>query len=101
MVDMKKNLIPAVLALVCMAACSQPGSYTVNGKNATDGKTVYLIDKISGETIDSTVVSGGTFTLKGRKHLAEPLLQRRQARHREPGRQQPQRVGPERKAHRL
>ena len=65
MADMKKNLIPAVLALVCMAACSQPGSYTVNGKNATDGKTVYLIDKISGETIDSTVVSGGAFTLKG------------------------------------
>ncbi len=62
---MKKNLTLAVLALMGAAACSQPGAYTVNGTNATDGATVYLTDKATGEVIDTTTVSGSTFTLKG------------------------------------
>ncbi len=62
---MKKNLILATLALVGAVACSPKGAYTVNGKNAPEGITVYLIDKFSDEAIDSAVVSAGQFTLKG------------------------------------
>ena len=67
---MKKYLIFLALAVAGIFACScstNNANYTIKGSNAPkDGITVYLTDQISKVPIDSTVVSGGSFTMKGK-----------------------------------
>ena len=45
-------------------ACTQGTRYSVRGTAPEDGRKVYLLDMITNEPINSTVVSGGTFQMK-------------------------------------
>ena len=65
---MKKLVFLASAILAVMAAsCSQEGvKYVVKGTGPEDGVVVRLIDKLSDEPIDSAVVKGGVFQMKGR-----------------------------------
>ena len=50
-----------------MLSCSTGVTCVVRGSDSpTDGATVYLVDQTTMERIDSTVVSSGTFRMKGR-----------------------------------
>lgn len=50
-----------------MLSCSTGVTYVVTGSDSpTDGATVYLVDQTTMERIDSTVVSSGTFRMKGK-----------------------------------
>ena len=63
------SVILFVLATVAaLVSCSENSvKYTVNGFNAPEeGSTVYLTDKTTMVHIDSAVVSGGTFRIKGK-----------------------------------
>ena len=65
---MKKLVFLASAILAVMAAsCTQEGvKYVVKGTGPEDGVVVRLIDKLSDEPIDSAVVKGGVFQMKGR-----------------------------------
>ena len=57
----------AVAALGLLACSGNNVKYNVKGINAPeDGAAVYLVDALSSERIDSAVVSGGTFQMKGK-----------------------------------
>ena len=57
----------AVAALGLLACSGNNVKYNVTGINAPeDGAAVYLVDALSSERIDSAVVSGGTFQMKGK-----------------------------------
>ena len=65
---MKKGLFLALaLSLAGALAChGKDVKYEVKGTNAPkDGAKVYLVDQATKSPIDSSVVSGGVFTLKG------------------------------------
>lgn len=64
---MRKSLL-LVFAIIWTFACSNHNvTYNVKGVNASaDGVAVYLVDQISREPIDSTVISGGNFEMKGK-----------------------------------
>lgn len=62
---MKKLIVFAALAMATVTAQAQQVKYTINGVSSDNGGKVYLIDKLSGATIDSTVVKGGKFLMKG------------------------------------
>ena len=53
-------------ALLIMACTQDNTRYSVRGTAPEDGRTVYLLDMITNEPINSTVVSGGTFQMKGK-----------------------------------
>ena len=53
-------------ALLIMACTQDNTRYSVQGTAPEDGRTVYLLDMITNEPINSTVVSGGTFQMKGK-----------------------------------
>ncbi|MBR5735188.1 MAG: AhpC/TSA family protein [Bacteroidales bacterium] len=60
------SILALFVAAVVSVACSQDtAKYVVKGTAPEDGKTVYLIDQISSEPIDSAVVNGGSFVMKG------------------------------------
>ena len=63
------------LAAACVIACNgNDAKYNVSGNNAPeDGAVVRLVDKLTESPIDSAVVAGGTFTMKG-KAPKEALL---------------------------
>ena len=65
---MKKLVFLASAILAAMAAsCSQEGvKYVVKGTGPEDGVLVRLIDRLSDTPIDSAVVKGGVFQMKGR-----------------------------------
>ena len=65
---MKKLVFFASAILAAMAAsCSQEGvKYVVKGTGPEDGVLVRLIDRLSDTPIDSAVVKGGVFQMKGR-----------------------------------
>jgi thiol-disulfide isomerase/thioredoxin len=68
LMDMKKLsiLMLAVAATVLLACSSDSANYNITGVNAPkDGAMVYLLDQISAATIDSAVISGGSFNMKG------------------------------------
>ena len=62
------SLLLLAFATLGAASCSDNlVKYQLTGIGAPeDGKTVYLIDQLSSERIDSTVVSGGAFQMKGK-----------------------------------
>ena len=62
------SFVLLAVAAAGMLACTQNQvKYDVTGQNAPeDGAVVYLIDHISSAHIDSTVVSGGAFRMKGK-----------------------------------
>ena len=62
------SILMLSVAAAGMLACSGNDSkYVITGKNAPqDGVTVYLIDRIVEDYIDSAVVSNGTFEMKGK-----------------------------------
>ena len=64
----KLSFIFLTFAAIGAVACSDGNvKYNVSGSGAPeDGKTVYLIDGINSERIDSAVVAGGSFQLKGK-----------------------------------
>ena len=62
-----KKYVYSVLALLTVLACSQNTvKYDVKGTGPEDGAKVLLIDQITSEPIDSAVVSGGVFQMKGK-----------------------------------
>lgn len=62
-----KQIISTLLALATLVACSSEVAYSVSGKTtAADGLTVYLVDNLTGETLDSTVVGDGAFSFDGK-----------------------------------
>lgn len=65
---MKKTSVFLLLASVLLTlACTQDHTrYSVRGTALEDGRKVYLLDMITAEPINSTVVSGGTFQMKGK-----------------------------------
>ncbi len=56
-------LAGALLTLGCTQGQTR---YSVQGTAPEDGRTVYLLDMITNEPINSTVVSGGTFRMDGK-----------------------------------
>ena len=62
---MKKLIVFAALAMATVTAQAQQVKYTINGVSSDNGGKVYLIDELSGATIDSAVVKGGKFLMKG------------------------------------
>ena len=77
---MKANyfFILAVVAAGMLACSGNDAKYVITGKNApVDGTSVYLVDRIIADDIDSAVVTNGTFEMKGKaakdafdRHLA-------------------------------
>ena len=66
--NMKKfSILMMAVAAVAAAACSSDSAkYNITGINAPqDGAEVYLIDQMTSEPINSAVVSGGSFNMKG------------------------------------
>ena len=66
---MKKisTLLPAFAIAASLACSGADVNYKVTGKNAPkDGAAVQLIDRLSGSAINGTVVSKGSFELKGK-----------------------------------
>ena len=66
---MKKiSVIALAVAAAGLLACSgNDAKYNVKGINAPeDGTNVYLVDQITSAHIDSTVVSGGKFQMRGK-----------------------------------
>ena len=62
------TILMLTLAAAFAFACSGNGvKYDITGKNAPeDGASVYLLDRITSEPIDSAVVTDGTFRMKGK-----------------------------------
>ena len=59
-------LMMAVAAMTVVACSSNIAKYDVTGVNAPqDGAVVYLVDRILSAPIDSAVVAGGSFNMKG------------------------------------
>ena len=57
----------AVAALGLFACSGNQVKYSIKGINAPeDGAAVYLVDALSSERIDSAVIAGGTFQMKGK-----------------------------------
>jgi Peroxiredoxin len=66
---MKANyfFILAVVAAGMLACSGNDAKYVITGKNApVDGTSVYLVDRIIADDIDSAVVTNGTFEMKGK-----------------------------------
>ena len=67
--DMKKvSILTLAVAALGLFSCSgNTAKYSITGSNASeDGAVVYLVDALSSERIDSAVVAGGTFQMKGK-----------------------------------
>ena len=67
--NMKKlSILMLAIATAAVLACSSDiAKYNVTGINAPeDGAVVYLVDKLTSAPIDSAVVSGGRFAMKGK-----------------------------------
>lgn len=79
---MKKLLIAAALPLALAACSGSKGgdNYTVNGvfpdsmASSVNGKTAFLVNYDSGDTIDSVVVDSAKFVFAG--HIDTPILAR-------------------------
>ena len=64
---MKKILLLAVAALGLFACSGNQVKYDIKGVNAPeDGASVFLVDALSSECIDSAVVADGAFRMKGK-----------------------------------
>ena len=65
---MKKLVfLASALCLALAVSCSDGNvKYDISGSGPEDGVAVQLIDKMTSEPIDSAVVSGGTFRMKGK-----------------------------------
>lgn len=66
---MKKiSILLLTVVAACTLACNgNEAKYEVSGKNApVDGKTVYLVDKLTNASIDSAVIANGSFAMKGK-----------------------------------
>ena len=64
---MKKILLLAVAALGLSACSGNQVKYDIKGVNAPeDGASVFLVDALSSECIDSAVVADGAFRMKGK-----------------------------------
>ena len=60
-------LVLSVAAAGMLACSGNDAKYVITGKNAPqDGATVYLVDRLVADAIDSTVVSDGAFQMKGK-----------------------------------
>jgi len=63
---MKKiTLFAAVIAIASAVSCTQGTKYSVNGVAPQDGSQVYLLDQLTSNPIDSTVVKDGKFSMSG------------------------------------
>lgn len=64
------SIILSVLAAALVSCSEDNVRYYVNGTNAPEeGSVVYLTDRTSMEQIDSAVVSGGSFKMKGKADM--------------------------------
>ena len=62
-----KRIICALLALSGLVACTSQVTYSISGlTTAEDGLPVYLVDNLSAEIIDSTLVRDGAFQFAGK-----------------------------------
>ncbi len=63
---MKKVLILAVLMVTAvMPSMAQKINYSISGTYTENGETIYLIDELTDQKIDSVVVAKGEFSFKG------------------------------------
>jgi len=62
---MRKMLLSAAFIAAALPTMAQQVKYAVSGTYADNGKKVYLIDKLTDQTIDSMVVSNGKFAFTG------------------------------------
>ena len=62
-----KKIIIALLAVMAAVGCANDtAKYVIKGSGLEDGANVQLVDQITSEPIDSAVVAGGVFQLKGK-----------------------------------
>ena len=62
-----KKIVIAVLAVMAAVGCANDtAKYAIKGAGLEDGAAVQLVDQITSEPIDSAVVSGGVFQMKGK-----------------------------------
>ena len=62
-----KKIIIALLAVMAAVGCANDtAKYVIKGSGLEDGANVQLVDQITSEPIDSAVVTGGVFQLKGK-----------------------------------
>lgn len=66
------RIFSIVFVLVSCASVMAQGEYSVTGKDYNNAKKVYIVEVGENARIDSTVVSNGIFTFKGR--IAKPLF---------------------------
>ena len=65
--DIQNTLLLSVTAIGLLACSSNRVRYDVTGVNAQeDEATVYLMDELTSTPIDSAVISGGAFRMKGK-----------------------------------
>ncbi len=62
---MKKFFLTTALVALVMPAMAQQFNYSVSGTYDKDGKTIYLIDKLTDKAIDSTIVADNKFAFSG------------------------------------
>jgi len=62
----KLSILSAVIVIASAASCSQGVKYSVKGVAPQDGVQVYVVDQLSSNSIDSTVVKDGKFSLSGK-----------------------------------
>ena len=62
---MRKFFMMAALTFAVLPTMAQQVKYSVSGTYANDGKKIYLVDKLTGQEIDSMVVADGKFSFGG------------------------------------
>ena len=63
---MKKTVFAVLAVLAAVGCASTTAKYEISGAAPEDGTVVRLVDKITSATIDSAVVAGGVFEMKGK-----------------------------------
>jgi thiol-disulfide isomerase/thioredoxin len=62
---MKKYLFLLIVAIMTAINAQAQVKYAISGSFAGNGKTVYLIDELTGKAVDSVVVANGKFAFSG------------------------------------
>ena len=64
-IDMKKVMVIAALLTTTLSTGAQQVKYAIDGISNGNGNTVYLIDRLTNNFVDSTVVKDGKFAFTG------------------------------------
>ena len=61
-----KRIFIALTLLAGVVSCSSQVGFSVKGSGPVDGHSVYLVNALTGETLDSATVAGGAFAISGK-----------------------------------